>query len=206
MWHVQLEFMWGCSWVSILQREFLRLLPKPLYHSILHIVWHEYVAIVGIFSVYENWMVLSLGFYVWCWSTSHRMAFSFSWTLCVRAFVHACVCHSAAWQWLSPCSPQSSEPTECCSVVGCLTSCIEPRLTHMFFISFDSYIKLDGGFTVLLISVYVIIICSIVWQFRWNLKQIVDAIVSCMPLPGPVRLEGEWYSRAPTPIQLAIAN
>jgi len=63
--------LWGCSWVNILQREFLRLLPKPLYHSILHILtWRECVAIVGIFSVYKNWIVLSLGFYVRCSSTS----------------------------------------------------------------------------------------------------------------------------------------
>ena len=84
VWHVQLELMWGCSWMNILQREFLRLLPKPLYHSILHvIVWHECGAVVGICSsVYEDLMFLSLGFYVCCSSTSHRMAFSFSWTLC----------------------------------------------------------------------------------------------------------------------------
>jgi hypothetical protein len=100
------------------------------------------------------------------------------------------MCHSAAWWCLLPCSPQSSEPTECCSVEGCLTSCIEPGLIHVIFTSFESYRKLDRGFAVLFVSVWVIVICSTVWQFRQNLKESVVAIVSCMLLPGSVRLRG----------------
>jgi hypothetical protein len=108
--HVKLKTIQGCSQVEVLQqlekistgmcaiiplmcksvfvncKEFLGLLPKPLYLSFTYIVvWCEHAAFEGFFNGPEMWKLyeLSLGCMQDIPSTScHSMPFVWSWALC----------------------------------------------------------------------------------------------------------------------------